>query len=734
MEVWNLVLMTEERLPDGSTRPLSLCVDTGMGLERMASVVQGVASNYDIDLFQPIIEATRHLILSSSSSSPSSRTRTSPLLSPLSPSSLDFLRQGQWRFAPNGSSLSTSFAVILDHLRAVSFLYLDGLLPSNTHRGYVLRRILRRCLTHAYQLGLTQPFLHSLYPALEQAMADAYPELTTRKREVMALMKEEETLFYTTLERGLRLLEEELKRGERRGGDARVLSGEVAFSLYDSCGFPLDLTEMIIAGKGWTVDEAGFDRLMAEQKQTGRAAWVGSGDGQMPREVHRWAGEGLTNHFTGYDNVEEAEVQVKAVAHTDAATYAVIDPTPFYATGGGQVADQGWLQAGSDRWEVVDCLRLTDALSILRLPPSPSLTSGLRCSASVNPTLRRSTAAHHTTTHLLHSALRQHLQGTGGRQVQQAGSLVSPDRFRFDFSWPSPLPNPTLRLIESTVNAHALASLPVTHTTMQKMQADAEGALGLFSDKYGEEVRVVRVGNGVSAELCGGTHVDDTSDCFPFVILSEGSVSAGIRRIEGASGQAAVRLLQEGWDTLRTLGGGGTKVPSDVLSRVQRVKADLDAARDTIKQLRKQLVGKKDWKAVPLTFSSALGPVPLTLHEVPPQDASLSEMAADARALVQRGGEGGVHALVCGETGVCVVGGVAERVVEEVWGRLMKGLRGKGGKGGGSGSLMQGKLPSSEEGRVDLTDITTLLSASSTPTQRAPHPVYSNVQAQAAGS
>ena len=712
LEVWNLVLMTEERLADGSTRPLSLCVDTGMGLERMAAVVQGVGSNYDIDLFQPLVQATRDLILTSSSSSPSSSpSRASTLLPPLSPSSLDFLRHG-WRFTPN-HPLSSSFTVILDHLRAVSFLYLDGLLPSNTHRGYVLRRILRRCLTHAYTLGLRTPFLHTLYPALELAMADAYPELTARKREVMALMKEEEVLFYATLERGLRALEGEVERGERRGGAVRQLSGEVAFSLYDSCGFPLDLTEMIIAGKGWTVDAARFDRLMAEQKETGRAAWVGSGDGHTPREVQRWAGEEMTNAFTGYERVEEGEVEVKAVAHTDAATFAVIDPSPFYATGGGQVADQGWLQASDgERWEVAECIRLADSLSVLRLPPSPSLTPGLRCSASVNATLRRATAAHHTSTHLLHAALRQHLQGAG-RQVQQAGSLVSPERFRFDFSWPSPIPLPTLRLLESTVNAHALSSLPVTPTSMSKAQADAEGALALFSDKYGSTVRVVCVGDGVSAELCGGTHASNTRECYPFVILSEGSVSAGIRRIEGVSGQAAVRALQEGWDTLRSVGGAGIKVPSDTLARVQRVREELDAARDAVKQLRKQLVGKKEWRTSSLSFDSSLGPVPLTLHHVPVVDAgSMAELSADARALVQSGGGGGgggVHVLVCVESGMCVVSGKGEMMVEEVWGRLMEGLKGKGGKGGGSGGLMQGRLPSNDQGRVDLADITTLL-------------------------
>ena len=287
LEIWNLVLMTQERLPDGSLRPLPhLCVDTGMGLERLASVLQGVDSNFDIDLFQPLVEATRELVVQAAAA-PGVGPRSS-LLAPVSDAALGFLRD--WRFDAR-QPLSASFAVVLDHLRAVAFLYADGLLPSNTHRGYVLRRILRRALTHGYQIGLTRPFLHRLYPALEAAMGDAYPELAQRRATVVALMKEEETLFYSTLERGLRTLETHLARIARRGG-ARQLPGEAAFELYDSCGFPLDVTELIIARHGWTVDQAGFNALMAQQRQTSRAAWTGSGEGQLPPAVVRLGGGG----------------------------------------------------------------------------------------------------------------------------------------------------------------------------------------------------------------------------------------------------------------------------------------------------------------------------------------------------------------------------------------------------------------------------------------------------------
>ena len=723
LEIWNLVFMQHERLADGSNRPLpQRCLDTGMGLERLASVLQDVGSNYDIDLFRPIVRAASELILSQQAASAQAGAASSSLLSPrLSSESLAFLRQ--WTFN-RSHPLSASFAVLLDHLRSVAFLYADGLLPSNTHRGYVLRRILRRCLTHGHMLGLSRPFLHSLYPALEEAMGAAYPELTARSVEVISLMHDEEKLFYSTLSKGLRMLEEELKRGARRGG-ARVLSGEAAFALYDSCGFPLDLTEMIINRHGWSVDQAGFDALMAQQRETSRAAWTGSGDAQLPRVVTGWGGEGVRNLFTGYEKVEE-EVEVKRVAQgDDGISFVVVDPCPFYATGGGQVSDTGWLHrpgsggAEQRRWEVLECVRVTDSLSLLRLSPGTPISVGDRLSASVDADKRRRTAAHHTSTHLLHSALRSQLR-SNGRLVQQAGSLVSHDRFRFDFSYPSPVPLATLRSLESAVNDLARAALPVTHSTVKKAKADEEGAIGLFSDKYGEDVRVVRVGS-VSAELCGGTHAHSTSECFPFVILSEGSVSAGIRRIEGVSGQAAVQLLLQGWDALRDIAGGGVKVHvADAPKAVQRTRDELSAQRDAVKALRKQLVGRKDWKTIALSFSSSLGPRPTTVYAVPAADAaSVGDLRADALVLAAKAS--GVHVLLCTDNGHCAVSG-AWGAVEEVWDALMTGLQGKGGKGGGSGGLMQGRLPCNDHGGVDMDEALRALTSARTAVADPPAP------------
>ena len=427
LEVWNVVFMQEERQQDGSVRPLQQpSVDTGMGLERMASVLQAADSNFDIDLFKPIVTAARELVLSaaaaaSRSSLPSSSS--SSLLAPVSASSLSFLHD--WRFSCR-DPLSASFAVILDHIRAIVFLFLAGVAPSNTGRGHVLRRILRRCLTHAFMLGVRQPFLSSLYPAVEEAMGSVYPELASRRHEVQARMAEEERLFYLTLERGLRLLDDEMRRVSKRGGGGgRVLGGEAAFLLSDSCGFPLDLTEMILARHGWTVDTAVFDRLMQEQRDSSRAVgWKGSGEEQTADVVRGWAAAGMTNAFSGHERTEEQQAAVKAAGSSSDFLYAVIDPCPFYAAGGGQVSDCGSIvtQQGS-RVELLDCLRVSDQLLVLRLPLSCAVQAGDVVTAIVDPK-RADIAVHHTATHLLHAALRQQLS-TGRRgRAGAAGRLA----------------------------------------------------------------------------------------------------------------------------------------------------------------------------------------------------------------------------------------------------------------------------------------------------------------------
>ena len=751
LEVWNIVFMQHQRIDAATTVQLDrVCVDTGMGLERMASVMQGVGSNYDIDLFQPIVRTAADIILtsagsaasSSSSSTSSSRLSSaaaSLLKQPPSVASLDFLRD--WSFTKGQHlPLSASFTVLLDHIRAISFLYLHGLLPSPTSRGYVLRRLLRRSLTHAYSLGLHQPFLYRLYPAVREAMDGQYPELAKREAEICALIRQEEQLFYATMEKGLHVLAEEMKRVERKGGQKHI-SGAVAFQLYDAYGFPADLTAMIAEREGWLVDEARFDVLMAEQREGGRRGWVGSGEDAVADDVRRWSSNGVSNQFSGYERMEQ-DVEVRAVGRAgDDGTYVVIDPCPFYATGGGQVSDSGWLRrkpvpndarptaADDEQWEVLECTRVNDNLSVLRIAsssssstllsstslPSPassisSLQSGDIVVATVSPN-RSNTAVHHTTTHLLHAALRQHLPTTSGRPVQQAGSLVTPTYFRFDFSYPSSIPHSLLSAIEHSVNELALQRLPVTASVMPKAEAEAAGAVALFSDKYGEDVRVVRV-SGASVELCGGTHARNSGECWPFVLLSEGSVSAGIRRIEGVSGQRAVEVMREGWDGLRRMAGGGMKVNvSEVEKQYSRLSAENEQQRQTIKELNKRLVGKKGWPLLNGSLVSAPH-VDVRLHVVPTSDGgSLAAMRADAVALSS--GLTGVDVLLCEDSGLCMVMADKTRCgvsASDVWQRLMAGVRGTGGRGGGSGGMAQGKLPTDAAGRVEASTVWAVLS------------------------
>ena len=757
LEVWNIVFMQHNRTSPTTTVPLDrVCVDTGMGLERIASVMQGVTSNYDIDSFQPIIATLSDIILTTnttaaSASSPQSRRSAAALslLKGVSSESLDFLKGG-WSFTKSQHlPLSVSFTVILDHIRAISFLYLHGLLPAPTSRGYVLRRLLRRSLTHAYSLGLQQPFLYRLYPAVREAMSGQYPELAQREQEICGLIRQEETLFYATMEKGLHVLAEEMKRVERKGGNKHI-SGDTAFLLYDAYGFPADLTQMIAEREGWAVDEARFDVLMAGQRDSGRRGWSGSGEEAVADEPQRWAADGVTNHFSGYERMEE-EVVVKVVGRAGASgggesgMYVVVDPCPFYATGGGQVSDSGWLRrkrtAGGteataepaaavddEQWEVLECTRITDTLSVLRIATSPTsplpssppssatsppiptpatsiLQAGNKVIATVSPT-RSNTAVHHTTTHLLHAALRQHLPTTSGQPIQQAGSLVTHNHFRFDFSYPHAIPAATLATIEQTVNQLAQQQLPVTATVLPKHEADSLGAIAQFSDKYGDRVRVVRVGSA-SMELCGGTHARNSSECYPFVLLSEGSVSAGIRRIEGVSGLAAVEVLRDGWQALRRIGGGGSmKVNvSEIEKQHTRLSTDVEQQRQLIKELNKRLVGNKNWPVLTGSLLAAPTAVTVRLHHVPASDGlTLAAMRADAVAL-SAVSPPAVDVLLCEESALCIVMADKARcgvAAGEVWQRLVGGVRGSGGRGGGSGGMAQGRLPADTAGRVEV--------------------------------
>ncbi|HVV93699.1 MAG TPA: alanine--tRNA ligase [Hyphomicrobiales bacterium] len=520
VEIWNLVFMQYDQPAPSERVPLPRpSIDTGMGLERIAAVLQGVHDNYDIDLFQALIRASVEAT-------------------------------GTDAEGPH----KASHRVIADHLRASSFLIADGVLPSNEGRGYVLRRIMRRAMRHAQLLGAEEPLMWRLVPALIREMGAAYPELVRAEALIEETLKLEERRFRRTLARGLEILEDEAKSL----GRGATLPGEAAFKLYDTYGFPLDLTQDALRPRGIAVDLAGFDRAMARQRAEARAAWAGSGEAATEAVWFGLRDKIGPTEFLGYDT-ETAEAVVRALVKDGAGVdvlkagergVVLVNQTPFYAESGGQVGDTGAMSAPGVRARVTDVhKRAHDLWAHEVVVEEGALAPGLALQLAVDHDRRGQIRANHSATHLLHEALRQTLGG----HVAQKGSLVAPDRLRFDFSHPKPMDAGELAAVEEMANAQVLLNAPVTTRLMAQDEAIASGARALFGEKYGDEVRVVAMGENVagsnrgktfSVELCGGTHVSRTGDIGSVVLLGEGAVASGVRRIEALTGDAARRHLR----------------------------------------------------------------------------------------------------------------------------------------------------------------------------------------------
>jgi alanyl-tRNA synthetase len=515
IEIWNLVFMQLEQLPDGKRIALPRpSIDTGMGLERIAAALQGTHDNYATDLMRALINAVAEA------------------------SQVD----------PDGPQ-RVSHRVIADHLRASSFLIADGVLPSNEGRGYVLRRIMRRAMRHAELLGTREPLMWKLVPALVREMGQAYPELIRAQALVTETLKLEETRFRKTLERGLAILEE--ASGELAAGDR--LSGEIAFTLYDTYGFPLDLTEDALRARGIGVDLGGFDAAMGRQREKARASWSGSGEAATEAVWFAIRDRVGATEFLGYET-ETAEGVVEALVRDASEVGAlgegeaggvILNQTPFYAESGGQIGDTGLLFGDGVRFRVTNTEKRAGNLIVqLGTVEKGILKRGLALTLELNHARRRLIRANHSATHLLHEALRQVL----GDHVAQKGSLVAPDRLRFDFSHPKPLDESEILKVEDLANAVILENSPVTTRLMALEDAIASGARALFGEKYAEEVRVVAMGQGGNAlgwsvELCGGTHVKRTGDIGLATIVSETGVAAGVRRIEAMTADGARRRL-----------------------------------------------------------------------------------------------------------------------------------------------------------------------------------------------
>ncbi|MFK7870306.1 MAG: alanine--tRNA ligase [Roseobacter sp.] len=566
VEIWNLVFMQYEQFEDGTRRDLAAqSIDTGMGIERVAALLQGTNDNYATDLMRNLIEAS------------ADATSTDP----------------------DGPG-KTHHRVIADHLRSTSFLMADGVMPSNDGRGYVLRRIMRRAMRHAHLLGAKDPLMHRLVPALVRQMGAAYPELGQAQAMIEQTLEQEETRFRQTLDRGLKLLDEELHALP----DGADLPGASAFKLYDTYGFPLDLTQDALREKGRAVDTEGFDVAMAAQKAKARAAWSGSGEAADATVWFDIADEAGTTDFLGYDT-ETAEGQIAALisdgarkdtAKTGETVHIALNQTPFYAESGGQVGDSGTLVTPSGAATITDTRKTAGVFVHMAKVTTGEISVGEAAVLTVDPARRTAIRANHSATHLLHEALRRAL----GDHVAQRGSLNADDRLRFDFSHTQALNLAELTQVEQEVNTFIRQNAPVETRIMTPDDARGLGAQALFGEKYGDEVRVVsmgllegsgkgQAGDTYSLELCGGTHVRRTGDIGAFVTLGDSASSAGVRRIEALTGSAAIAHLRAQDQRLAQVALDLKAQPEEVPTRVKTLLDERKALANEVAQLRRDL-------------------------------------------------------------------------------------------------------------------------------------------------
>ncbi|MGI9385355.1 MAG: alanine--tRNA ligase [Methyloligellaceae bacterium] len=660
IEIWNLVFMQYEQItPDKRVDLPKPCIDTGMGLERMAAVMQGTHDNYETDLFQALIGA-----------------------------SVDATN------VPDEGAQAASHRVIADHLRASSFLIADGVLPANEGRGYVLRRIMRRGMRHAQLLGADEPLMHRLLPVLVREMGQAFPELARAEPLIGETLQLEETRFRKTLERGLHLLDE----ATGAMGDGDVLEGEVAFKLYDTYGFPLDLTEDALRARGIRVDTNGFDAAMERQRAEARKAWAGSGEAATEAVWFELREELGASEFLGY-GTETAEGEVLALVADGERTETleagqegclIVNQTPFYGESGGQVGDRGVITtADGGRFVVTGTQKkLGDLFVHIGKVEAGSFGTGIAVQLDVDHARRTATRANHSATHLLHEALRQVL----GDHVAQKGSLVDPDRLRFDFSHPKPVGAEEIRAIETMANAIALQNGSVETHLMAVDDAIEAGALALFGEKYGEEVRVVSMGMGLegakagkaySTELCGGTHVCRTGDIGVIKIVSEGAVAAGVRRIEAVTAEGARTYLDQQDDRVRTLADLLKTSADELIPRLEAILDERKKLERDLSEVRRQLAlgGGANGGDGAVRDLGAVKLLARTVEGIPPKD--LRGLVDDGKRQI---GSGVVAIIGVSDEGKA---GIVVGVTDDLTGDydavelVRTGAEALGGKGGG---------------------------------------------------
>ncbi|MFN7352877.1 MAG: alanine--tRNA ligase [Burkholderiales bacterium] len=641
IEIWNLVFMQFNKDEAGVLHPLPKpCVDTGMGLERLAAVLQHVHSNYEIDLFQTLIRAAAR------------ETGCADL---------------------NDNSLK----VIADHIRACSFLIVDGVIPGSAGRGYVLRRIMRRALRHGYKLGQTQPFLHKLVKDLVLEMGDAYPELKQAAARVESVIKTEEEQFGRTLEHGMKILETAFASGDK-------IDGETIFTLYDTYGFPVDLTADMARERNKEADMDGFEKAMQRQREQARAA----GKFKMAASVEY---SGVKTAFRGYDTLElEGKITALYVGGTAVEkvvegqeAVVVLDSTPFYAESGGQVGDIGDLLSVTGQFQVEDTQKIqADVFGHIGTVQQGSLVVGGRVNSRVNMAARRRAAGNHSATHLLHAALRAVL----GPHVQQKGSLVDPDKTRFDFAHDKPMTEDEIRLVEKLVNDEIRLNQPVTVRHMSYDDAIKAGAMALFGEKYGDEVRVLGMGD-FSTELCGGTHVTRTGDIGFFKITSEGGVAAGIRRIEGTTGEGALTYVQQVEASVQAAAAALKTHPAELSQRIGQLSDNLKALEKELARLKSKLAASQgedlvaqalDVKGIKVLAAAIEGADVPTLRETMDKLKDKLKTAAIVLASVEAGKVSLIAGVTPDLTSKLKAGELVNHVAQQV-----------GGKGGGRPDLAQ---------------------------------------------
>ena len=661
IEIWNCVFMQFNRDEQGNMNPLPKpSVDTGMGLERMAAVMQHVHSNYEIDLFQDLLKAV-------------ARETGAPF-------SMD----------------EPSLKVIADHIRSCSFLIADGVLPSNEGRGYVLRRIIRRAVRHGYKLGQSKPFFHKLVADLVKEMGDAYPELKEKQVQIEEALKNEESRFAQTLETGMALLENALAKGSKK------LDGEIIFKLYDTYGFPYDLTADICRERNIELDEAGFNREMEAQRARARAAQSFKANAQLPYE-------GQDTEFKGYSERQtESKVlalykdgeQVNELNEGDEGAI-VIDFTPFYAESGGQVGDVGYIFAGENRFEVRDTQKIKAAVfGQFGVQTSGRLKVGDSVTAKVDDEIRNANMRNHSATHLMHKALRDVL----GEHVEQKGSLVTAESTRFDISHPQAVTAEEIAEVERRVNEAILANVAVNAAIMSMEDAQKTGAMMLFGEKYGDEVRVLQMG-GFSTELCGGTHVSRTGDIGLFKIISEGGIAAGVRRIEAITGLNALKWAQEQERLVKDIiAETKAQTEKDVLAKIQAGAAHAKALEKELARAKAELAVHAGAKL--LDDAKDLGSAKLVAAQIEADAAALREIVTD---LTGKSEQAIVLLAAVNDGKVSLCAGVSKPLTGKVKaGDLVKfAAEQVGGKGGGRPDLAQAggtdaaKLPAVLDGVKD---------------------------------